>query len=382
MKILFATRGLFPYFYGGACKQSFFLIKYLSKFPCKIDVISPIDREHSLKSFFEDTLNIEEFHLEKGRHIYSYSANIANFVSGRDYDIAYSDGFALSRLLVNRNFPIILNRHGFHWLQKQYYINFLKFDSINALKEMLLILPRRILENNYVKKFDYIISEGGNLTNLIAKKLKVPSEKIIIMHNGVDISFISNNKHSNYKRIKNSYLFVGGLQYRKGLYYLIKAFEKLDDSFQLYIIGKGISESVMGSVYRKNIKKNTSNINFLGFVQDNELVNWYNKVQCLILPSLAEGLPTVILEAMANRLPIIASDIGAISAVVRPQNGFLVRPADIRSLRNSIIRFSRLSEEDKNSMGEASRRIVESEFTWDKITKKFYKDLCSIIRYK
>ena len=377
LKILFASRGLFPYYYGGACRFSILLIEYLKNFPCKIDLIHPLDNQHREKrTFFDSSENVSEFHVEYGLSIYSYSKNIDKFIKGNNYDVAYSDGFALSRCLKNITYPVILNRHGYNWLQPQWYRDYLKFNPFSAVKEMSLIIPRRILEKYYVTKYDYLISLGGKLTDVLTKELKVPKERVIELPNGVDLEYLSSNNQRDFNepRIPNSFLFVGGYQYRKGIYKLFQIFNELDPSIKLYVIGEGFKSRHKYLNQIDNLIK-ADNISILGMVSDEELIHWYNKVECLILPSLAEGLPTVILEAMACGLPVIATDTGAVSTAVSSKNGFVVKPNDGEDLKQSIIKFINLPLNRKQQMGTESRKIVQDKFLWINLVKEFYKTL-------
>jgi glycosyltransferase involved in cell wall biosynthesis len=83
----------------------------------------------------------------------------------------------------------------------------------------------------------------------------------------------------------------------------------------------------------------------------------------LVLPSEAESLPMVILEAMASRMPVIATDVGGISEVVLDgRTGILVHPGDAEALAAAMVRLAS-DPERRRAMGEAGRRRVELEFS-------------------
>ena len=375
MKILFATRGIFPYFYGGACRYCYFLIKYLSNFPCEIYIIYPIDKEHPEKrTFFSDMSNCYEFHLPKGRNIYTYSMNIARFVKCRKFNIAYSDELALSMLtfVKDRGYPIVMNRHGYHYWQTQAYSDYLKWDTLNALKEIALLLPRRTLDIYFTRKFDYLISLGTGITRILTEKIGVSTDKTFFIPNGVNIEFIK-DRETERDKIENSLLYVGSIQHRKGLRTLLKAYDYLSKPPHLYIVGK---RAFPGKDLKPSRKEN---ITFLGRISDVELKEWYQKVEVLIVPSYSEGLPTVILEAMANKLPVIATDVGAISDVVTSNNGFLTKPGDPVSLARAIESFCSLSCTEKAEMGECSYHIVKQNYTWEKVARKMFDLFCYLI---
>lgn len=104
----------------------------------------------------------------------------------------------------------------------------------------------------------------------------------------------------------------------------------------------------------------------------------YENCVAVAVPSLYEELPMVVLEAMSCRKAVVASDVGGIPMLVKHgKNGFLVKPGDPKSLE----KFIRILFEDANlrkNMGSFGRKLVEKEFTVDKMvgqTLKVYDSL-------
>ena len=360
MKLLFVTRGIFPDRVGGAPRHSYFLIKHLAELGCRIDVVHPSQSRH-----FREYENVCEYTLPYGRTIFDFSRNVNNFIGERAYDVGYSDGLSSIRYLRGRKFPCVFNHHGFHMFQRQDFFKHIGESPKDALREILFWLPRRWACRYACSNSDYVISLGGKITHLLRTGLGVPEDKILELPNGVDLTLIPKSQPS--AREPNSFLFVGGLEFRKGLTFLTKALNVLNIELNCYIVGGGPLKARISNSNRNR------NVRILGRVSDERLFHLYNMVECFLLPSLQEGMPTVILEAMASHLPIIATDVGAISTMVRNENGFLIEARSTEAIVNAIERFVRLPEGRRRAMGATSRRIVEREFAWPNIARDYYQ---------
>ncbi len=117
--------------------------------------------------------------------------------------------------------------------------------------------------------------------------------------------------------------FVGSLVHRKGVEYLIKAFMSIDNtSLRLIIVGDGPN----GDIF-KEMAKGDSRIEFLGYKKD--AVSYIKASDLFILPSLYEGLPNVVIEAMSVGTPVIATNVSGIPELIENNvNGLLVPAGD------------------------------------------------------
>ncbi len=356
MKLLFATDGIFPDSIGGKQRHALFLVKYLSKFDIEIDVLEP----KGGSKHFQGLSNVKEFFIERPAYyfpghylfeIFQYSRNISKFLKKRKYDVGYSEGYSLLDYVKRRKFPCIFNPHGLEMFQTR-----VRYSSL--FKKIVSYMG---------KHSDITISLGGKLTAILVEKAKIKSSKIRTIPNAVDPGYIKDSKKYTDK-IPNSFLFVGRLSYNKGVDLLIKVFNKNRDT-KLFIIGSGPEKNSLEKLAMN------PNITFLGRASEKDLIDWYNKVECFILPSLGEGMPSVILEAMASRLPIIASDIGAVSTMVNSNNGYLINPGSISALETAIHGFVNKSKDEKKKMGEESYKLADSKFSWEQIAKETYRVL-------
>ena len=130
------------------------------------------------------------------------------------------------------------------------------------------------------------------------------------------------------------YSYIGRLSPEKNLMTLMEAFRKANVNAKLLIVGDGpLMPTLKRYVRSRNM---SSKVIFTGFRDD--IHNVINAVDILVLPSLVEGLPTVILEAYSNGKPVIASDIPSIREVVQNRgDGILFHPYSVDQLKNAII---------------------------------------------
>lgn len=156
-------------------------------------------------------------------------------------------------------------------------------------------------------------------------------------------------------RFEKFILFVGRNDQVKGVRYLIEAFDKIRQEFpdfKLVLVGDGLPEGKLS----------------LGEVRS-RMKDCY----CLILPSLSEGLPRVVMEAMALGKPVIASRVGGIPELVKDgESGFLVEPRNSEQLAGKL----RILLSNKNlavGMGRKGRELVQNRFSNEKYIENYLK---------
>lgn len=135
-------------------------------------------------------------------------------------------------------------------------------------------------------------------------------------------------------------LYVGALEERKGLIYLLQAIADLKGKgivTTLNIVGNGGQESALRTLAQTLSIE--GQINFLGYMQHgDELSAVYNKADIFILPSISsEGMPKVIVEAMVQAIPVVATDIGGVKYILNHgERGMLVEPKSAQALAEGI----------------------------------------------
>ncbi len=126
------------------------------------------------------------------------------------------------------------------------------------------------------------------------------------------------------------FLFVGQIEYHKGILLLLDAFKNLEEkNCELLIVGTGSLLDEAQKLARENNK-----IKFLGWKNIDEM---WQSAHCLIVPSLCyENSPTVIIKALVAGLPIIASDLGGVQELLVDGGGILFKPGDMVELKNKM----------------------------------------------
>ena len=246
--------------------------------------------------------------------------------------------------------------------------------SIDAVIETIVKTPiGSIGDIISSQRSDLIICPNKHLKHMIKKYCLYPEDKIIVINNGIEtgknIVNISDLININgYELEKDGYLlFVGRLDPIKGIEYLIEAFRKIKTRYRLKLViaGTGFHET-----YLKKISVD-EDILFIGYVADkNDLAALYENSLMLILPSLYEAIPMVLLEAMAYGKPIVASRVGGIPEfVLDGKNGYLVDPRNSDELAEKISRLVEDSEL-RTRIGSYNTRYVEKKYSLKMMVNK------------
>src|SRR5690606_6819819 len=164
---------------------------------------------------------------------------------------------------------------------------------------------------------DRILSVSEDL-KLHIVNLGIDKNKVHVVPNGVDTDKFkpAGKAHArsilNLPRDKNIVLFVGALRKIKGVDYLIEAAHSfVDKDTYLFMVGRddGLKKNLEKRAHELKI---ANYIKFTGPVNHEDIPLWISASDILVLPSLSEGRPNVILEALACEVPVVATDVGGI----------------------------------------------------------------------
>ncbi len=228
----------------------------------------------------------------------------------------------------------------------------------------------RKIKKLILKNIDYIIAVSFDLKNKINL-----SNKTTVIPPGLNLKKFKPASPSfrlkqQLKITGECLLFVGRLVPSKGVVYLIKALVPVTKAYpnlKLLIIGDGPEVDKLKNLSSKLNLEN--NINFLGSQKNQDLPAYYNLADIFIGPSLQEGFGIVFLEALACGTPVIASEVGGIKDIIKPdKNGLLIKPADWKGLAQKIIEL--LSHEEKLiKLGQMGQKFAQ-QYDWENNIKK------------
>ncbi|MFH1786573.1 MAG: glycosyltransferase family 4 protein [archaeon] len=246
-------------------------------------------------------------------------------------------------------------------------------DSWKEFQNPLSAFFRKSIENYSLTSphYDLIVSSNAAFRP-IAKKLGITAP-VEVVPSGVDLKRFQ-KRHSR-MRIKfglandGVVLFVGRVIDIKGLKYLVRALA--NTGYILMIVGEGPE--------LPKIKKLASKLNVKLILPGTKakVEEYYNIANVLAVPSIMEGCPLVILEAMASGLPVVASNVAGIPEIVENgKDGFLVPPKDVIALRESLRKI--LSDDILHKVMSKRALAKAANFSWDRIAADYAKILKSL----
>lgn len=377
MKIAFLTDGIPPFVIGGMQKHSLNLAYELVVKGHQVDLfhcVLPGDElpgeDEVNKLVFKDDFRFNKIYCNyfptsiylPGHYLwnsYKYSRWIYETISGGviNYDFIYAKGFTSWKLLKVRNkeklnFKIGVKFHGYEMYQYA--------PNIKIKLQHLMLRPFVKCINSQA---DFIFSYGGKITSII-KKMGVSKNKIIELPSGVSSEYVREDQFQINDKIR--FLFIGRNERRKGIEEIFSSIEKIKE------IDSPLEFHFIGPINEKRIST-PSNIQLFyhGLIKDeNQKKQLIDKCDVLLCPSYSEGMPNVILEAMARGLAIIASDVGAVSLLVGSKNGILIEKLNSNSLIDSI--NSIIIEKDKLIFfKKESISRIKNDYLWGEISNEF-----------
>lgn len=257
---------------------------------------------------------------------------------------------------------------------------------------------RNFIDRITIPLTDFFISNTEAGKKKLIEREKIFPSKILIIQNGIDLKVIHSVLDDQKKnRLLNGIItdiqilgqetkiigFVGYLEKQKGVRYLLEAFSKLEtesiDSVVLVIIGDGSVRNELEEFARK--LKIENRVYFLGHMK--EAMKFMFLFDIFVLPSLWEGMPNVILEAMTFGLPIIATDVGGVPEIITDgKNGFLVRSKNSKILSEKIKYVLNLSGQERKKIGDEARKRIEDKFSLEKMIKNYQNFYQGLIKKK
>jgi len=186
--------------------------------------------------------------------------------------------------------------------------------------------------------------------------------KVSFIPNAIDVDSLPSEIDTRYEK---QIIFAGRLSKEKGILTILDTAKNLPKDIHLLIIGNGPEEeSVVESV------KNRENVHYLGYQSKEKTIPLIRGSKLLIQPSLAEGISATLLEAMACKTPVIATNIGGNMELFENNiTGILIEPENPKELLKEII--SLLNNPTKLEQISKSAFEQVQKYDWSNIGKKY-----------
>ena len=368
MKIAILTDGVHPYVIGGMQKHSYYLIRELAGkghtvylFHCneskydasKLEFFSEEERKH-IKSFIIPFPHKNYFPLHYIYESYKYSQSIYAAIKPflAEIDFIFAQGFCAWALLNDKSSkhlpPVAIHFHGFEMFQH--------IPSVKA-KFSRYFLQMAVKAN--LRKANYAISYGGKITTILNSI--TDKNKIWEVPAAIENSWLVEKPMPVADKIR--FAFVGRYERRKGIPELNKAIEKLsrEAQFSVDFIGDIPEEKRLPYPFIHYHGKLSS---------EREVKEVLQGCDVLICPSYAEGMPNVIMEAMACGLAVIATDVGAVSLLVNEQNGHLLNSPNVENIYTAMLNIINRKSE-LFGLKQASLIKIKNKFLLESVMKDF-----------
>ncbi|MBD3230686.1 MAG: glycosyltransferase [Candidatus Lokiarchaeota archaeon] len=374
LKVLLCTYEFPPYsFGGGAGIYAEGIAKELSKKGVTIHIIFSIDHkyENEIPRKIRNNIYLYPLKIKKipGLSYFLFNLKAKKFIS--DLNIEYNlVHFNYSTLFKVKKVPNFITVHH-------------PYGSLKILlKEFphLVFSPNFLLEYNPIieyldkksfKRADYIVSVSNFSKNWLVKNYDISSRKIKTIYQGIEIPKYRPDKVQYYikkynLKHKRVILFIGRLEIRKGILDLIEALSGLSPQidYKCIIIGRGpLKNKIIKRIKSYNI---ADKFIFIEYLEKKDLDCFYHICDIYVQPTYLEGFGLTIVEAMGASKPVITTNTGAITEIIKNKiNGILIEPNQVENLREKII-YCLENSEFRDYLGKNASKTVNNRFIWDK----------------
>ena len=240
---------------------------------------------------------------------------------------AYPDGFAATLLAIDLKIPAVLGARG---------------CDVNNLPPSGV---QRQMTLKALERADRLMAVSTAMKEKIAS-FGITPDKITVIPNGLDASFVPDNTNDGHRQNgpgqengeERTILFCGRLSPEKGIDVLLDAVKKLNDRgtpFALLLVGDGpLRKPLEDLSARLGLQEK---VRFAGEVPPQRVPSLMNSSHVLCLPSLREGWPNVVMEALGCGIPVVASRVGGVPEILnRPGSGYMVPPGDPTALAEAL----------------------------------------------
>jgi glycosyltransferase involved in cell wall biosynthesis len=238
---------------------------------------------------------------------------------------------------------------------------------------------RKFINRFVLRKVSRMVTVGQSVRDdVLAANPFLPADKVVSIGNSIDIERFANIDMSSTEAKERlgfgaeSFVIgtVGRLDPTKGYDTLIAAFKKVKDRLgnaQLIFVGQG---RLLGQLDELAMELELSDsVHFLG--RRDDMPEVYRAMDVFVLPSIAEGMPRSLLEAMAVGVPCVASNVGGIPEILCDgEFGCQIEPGDADAISDAIIKLEDMVQEDKKTLISRAKQRVLGDYNHSVVIKR------------
>jgi len=279
--------------------------------------------------------------------------------------------------------PVVLKFVGDSTWEKEYgsrrtdkdLEGFLQFPKAGIATKVRFRLQKFVFN-----KVDKIVVPSYFLREVLTKYYHVNPVKISVIYNSIDLKDFERVARENLRGFKKRIVTVGRLVRHKRINRIIKVVKQLAEVFpdiSLLIVGEGPERWSLEKLSEE--LRVTGQVKFYGRASHEETVKLLHEADLFLLNSIYEGLPHSVIEAMACRTPVIATNIKGTNEVIENgKTGLLVNPDSDEELRDKIIQLLKDESLRKKIVENAYHKVLER-FTWEQNLGILEKELEKVI---
>jgi glycogen synthase len=381
MRIAFISFEYPPFIIGGAGIYALNITHELAKLGHQVVVFTPNISEHTLRSELHN-LEIQKVSVNKKLPFKALQFwlrlpnEIKKIEDETKFDIVHFNG--LSYWFLQKRLSKAKHIVTVHHL----VIDSIKNNNLSFISRMKDISGENsffvsFVEKKCIKSPDRLVAVSSFTKKQIIESYDIDSDKIEVIYNGIDLNGYSFNEYETENTKKQLHLmerpvllFVGRIDDpRKNLSFLLTALNKVLDVMDvtLLVVGKGDQTKARKLIDFLGI---SNNVVFTGFLDDNSLKKYYSLCDIYVCPSKLEGFGLTLVEAMAAKKPIVATNVGAVPEIVKDGiNGILVKSGDLDDMCLAICTLLK-NPKMINDISKNNAENVDEKFSWNKNVRK------------
>ncbi len=363
----------YPPIGGGAANASFFLARSLARLGEEVVVMTSGYQE--LRGYsLENHVHIHRLQTRRRLRDRSNPLEMGSFLlAGLRQGPKIARQHRVDRVLVF--FAVPCGPIGY-WLNRRLglpYVVSLRGGDVPGFEPQMALLHRLLTgcRRAVLRRSLAVVANSRGLADLSRRTDPFPVQ---VIPNGVDVDFFRPaDQPGSPQKEPFAFLFSGRFHPQKNLFFLLDRFKELRQAsprpFTLHLVGDGPSRAGLQR-YAAELGLQDRLV-WHGWLDKDSLRRVYQNAGCFINPSLYEGMPNTVLEAMASGLPVVASHIPGNAELVKPEEtGYLVSLNDAAAFTGALQNLLE-HPEVAATMGQAGRALALREFSWERVALNY-----------